>query len=639
MNEMFSQGGKGSTGILTNKQAIARKFGVKQSEVLYYSQFIALSGYKVIYDKATQKAYSLPTDIPSDAIATNLTQAGVLYYGSTSVDLGALAVQREEYITLPGSFSTGVTVNTKNELVIFTDGKYRWDGELPKIVPAGSTPASTGGVSPSAWMPVGDVTLRKELGDASDVLKGDALLAVKQPYTGAVARTQHDRNKDYVFVTDFGAKGDGVTDDTGAFAAALLSSRTVLMPDGIFRVSSIELKDDQTLVGSGNKSAGSHIKALNPTGNLITMSGSKATLKDVYIDATPGFVTSGNFIYATGFGRHVIDNVEMWNAYNGITIDSSSNVTVISPRIYSSKGVPINVEGGFNHSILDAHSDNPTSSQPIAGIRVTAVGDLTIHGAKMLQCGIALLLDVKNGGFINSLTASQCFFDSSNQACIIRSTGTGHIQRVDFTDCWFGNSTTNAVSISKTGSGQVTGIAFNNPRICINGGDGLRIGGGVENVRVFGGQYSQCSGSGISVAGELYMLGGCIGLTDGLTGNSTGVYIESTANGFIQSAKLNANTTAVTQASSNFKLRDVIGYKTSNIGTMTAVTGPTGEITVPHGLAGAPTWVDGTIYEYSAAEVRVTSADASNIVFRIRNTNDNSPVAGVSKTIRWKAEM
>ena len=27
MNEMFSQGGKGSTGILTNKQVVARRFG------------------------------------------------------------------------------------------------------------------------------------------------------------------------------------------------------------------------------------------------------------------------------------------------------------------------------------------------------------------------------------------------------------------------------------------------------------------------------------------------------------------------------------------------------------------------------------------------------------------------------------
>ena len=60
MNEMFSQGGKGSTGILTNKQAVARHFGVKQSEVVYLSVGALLTGYKVIYDKESQRAYSLP---------------------------------------------------------------------------------------------------------------------------------------------------------------------------------------------------------------------------------------------------------------------------------------------------------------------------------------------------------------------------------------------------------------------------------------------------------------------------------------------------------------------------------------------------------------------------------------------------
>ncbi|MBR7393138.1 hypothetical protein G3W31_28195, partial [Klebsiella pneumoniae] len=32
---------------------------------------------------------------------------------------------------------------------------------------------------------------------------GDALLAVKQPYTGAVARTQHDKNWDSINLLDF----------------------------------------------------------------------------------------------------------------------------------------------------------------------------------------------------------------------------------------------------------------------------------------------------------------------------------------------------------------------------------------------------------------------------------------------------
>lgn len=163
MNEMFSQGGKGSTGILTNKQAIARKFGVKQNEVVYFSVGVDLGGYKVIYDKTTQRAYSLPANLGSGVTAVSLSPAGVLVHSAGNLDLGALAVAREEYVTLSGSFSTGVTINAKNELVVFADGKYRWDGVLPKEVPAGSTPETAGGVGPSAWVSVGDASLRGDL--------------------------------------------------------------------------------------------------------------------------------------------------------------------------------------------------------------------------------------------------------------------------------------------------------------------------------------------------------------------------------------------------------------------------------------------------------------------------------------------
>lgn len=163
MNEMFSQGGKGSTGILTNKQAIARKFGVKQNEVVYFAVGVDLGGYKVIYDKATQRAYSLPADLGSGVTAVSLSTAGVLIHSAGNVDLGALGVAREEYVTLSGSFATGVTVNTKNELVVFTDGKYRWEGTLPKVVTAGTTPENSGGVGLGAWVSVGDASLRSSL--------------------------------------------------------------------------------------------------------------------------------------------------------------------------------------------------------------------------------------------------------------------------------------------------------------------------------------------------------------------------------------------------------------------------------------------------------------------------------------------
>ena len=47
------------------------------------------------------------------------------------------------------------------------DGQYyAWHGSLPKTIPAGSTPATTGGVSDTAWKPIGDITLRGELAGA-----------------------------------------------------------------------------------------------------------------------------------------------------------------------------------------------------------------------------------------------------------------------------------------------------------------------------------------------------------------------------------------------------------------------------------------------------------------------------------------
>ena len=149
---------------------VARVTNVKDTEVVYFSVGAVLSGYKVIYDKETQRAYPLPADIVPGTTAVSLSSSAVLVHSAGSVDLGELAVSREEYVTLSGSFDTGVTVNTKNELVVFTDGKYRWDGVLPKEVSAGSTPSTTGGIGLGKWVSVGDASLRSELSKSDGFL-------------------------------------------------------------------------------------------------------------------------------------------------------------------------------------------------------------------------------------------------------------------------------------------------------------------------------------------------------------------------------------------------------------------------------------------------------------------------------------
>ena len=59
---------------------------------------------------------------------------------------------------LIGTFQDGVTVESKSQQVInISNGyasSYLWGGELPKVVPSGSTPESTGGIGPQGWIPL-----------------------------------------------------------------------------------------------------------------------------------------------------------------------------------------------------------------------------------------------------------------------------------------------------------------------------------------------------------------------------------------------------------------------------------------------------------------------------------------------------
>ncbi|QPN89171.1 glycerophosphodiester phosphodiesterase family protein [Proteus vulgaris] len=68
------------------------------------------------------------------------------------------------YIT-KRSFESGNTIINPNDVLLWeSNGEYyRWDGKLPKVVSAGSTPELAGGIGDGKWKGVGDATLRTEL--------------------------------------------------------------------------------------------------------------------------------------------------------------------------------------------------------------------------------------------------------------------------------------------------------------------------------------------------------------------------------------------------------------------------------------------------------------------------------------------
>lgn len=74
-----------------------------------------------------------------------------------------------------------------------------------------------------------------------------------QSGTGAVERTVENKLKDVVSVKDFGAVGDGVTDDTAAIQAALDVGGPILFPAGSYKITDtlFVTKSSTTLIGAG----------------------------------------------------------------------------------------------------------------------------------------------------------------------------------------------------------------------------------------------------------------------------------------------------------------------------------------------------------------------------------------------------
>jgi hypothetical protein len=108
-----------------------------------------------------------------------------------------------------------ITLDARGECVMYGDGRYRiilkdvlgitiWDRD--NIEAAQST--VDGAIS----------SLKADLANATDAAKGDALIGVRASFAGAASRTQHDKNADSISAADFGAVGDGVTDDTLKFS-------------------------------------------------------------------------------------------------------------------------------------------------------------------------------------------------------------------------------------------------------------------------------------------------------------------------------------------------------------------------------------------------------------------------------------
>ena len=95
--------------------------------------------------------------------------------------------------------------------------------------------------------------------DNAAVASNAAINATKLSYTqsdtGASARTVDSKLEDFVSVKDFGAAGDGSTNDATAFASALATEKAIYVPAGTYVIGSTLTISDKnvTLIGEGER--------------------------------------------------------------------------------------------------------------------------------------------------------------------------------------------------------------------------------------------------------------------------------------------------------------------------------------------------------------------------------------------------
>lgn len=205
------------------------------------------------------------------------------------------------FITID-SFEDGATLTNSSQVLRWeSNGEYyRWDGSFPKVVPSGSTPATSGGIGDGAWLSVGDAVLRNQLFSTS----GSNLVGYNDTETygsNTVGNKLHNlseltenkfSNREIVItdapynaVGDYNPATNTGTDNTAAIQAAVNAcpiGGCVVIPTGRFRITdAIRITKPMTIKGYSpgsfvNALGGSMIAQSNTTKNAFTMVASTA---------------------------------------------------------------------------------------------------------------------------------------------------------------------------------------------------------------------------------------------------------------------------------------------------------------------------------------------------------------------------
>ncbi len=199
---------------------------------------------------------------------------------------------------------------------------------------------------------------------AADLADGGGLglVGFRQEGAGAIDRTALDKARESLSVLDFGAKGDGTSDDTDAINAALAIGGRIIFPRGTYKITGrllvtvarteIVLEAGVTITGSPWRYAGAQL----PFGSLFLITASDCSVTGAGMGASLIALTGGSEANAITF-LHCDGG-----AVTGVTLDGGrSAVTAVEDDTFMT---------GIN--VLNASVSRPTGTK-WSRVQITAV--------------------------------------------------------------------------------------------------------------------------------------------------------------------------------------------------------------------------------------------------------------------------
>ena len=406
------------------------------------------SGTSLVFTEAPPVNASIEVMYFKVAVAADVDTTGTIYSqqftGNGSTTAYTLGIP-------PGS--------TGKALQIFINGIYQDQGSYTV---SGAT--LTFSEAPPNTSQIDVIAFRiKEIGAT------DANLVTYTPAgTGAVPTTVQTKLRESVSVKDFGAVGDGTTDDTAAIQAAIdyaaIAGKIVFFPAAEYKISSLTLPaQDGGILLKGEARVGAN--ALN----LENFKG--AVLKS---DSTTGDIISANGGVTYANRCLIVEDISLKVATSGYAISligapEPTQLNRISIRNTNASGGGVNIENCYSGLELNGLLIHTAQGNTGTGLRLTS--NIIAGGITANTCQIT--------GFGKNLHAVTNLYQISLNQCAFEQGGYGaYIDgecSVLFERCHFEFNNENAVFLNSSTSTVITKCSFYSNAQSVSAGQAAEI--------------------------------------------------------------------------------------------------------------------------------------------------------------------